>query len=273
MKRLSHAFEIALTVGRMAKEHDIKYPAAALAYYAFVSQIPLLMLVVAVISDRLAGWIQTTTPDFLTPDAQQLLSDALVTASGRAWATVLAVGVLVWSGANVVIGFQTVVNRVEHASRGSLRSQLRDSSSIIGSFSLVIVAIILTNVIFALLPIGRVLSYSKPFVQFGTLTVAFLPLYYAPSRVITSLTGALPGALTAAVGWTVLLTVISFYAANAAQYAIYGVLSGIIIILTSFYVGAIILMIGVIVNTVIADTDDVAGASRKYRRQHRSDSR
>ena len=259
MRRSTHAFEVALTIGQMVEKHDVKYPAAALAYYTFVSQIPLLILVVAVISDQLVRQIQTTTPDFLTPAAQRLLSEALVTASGRAWAALLAVGVLVWSGANIVIGFQTVVNRVEHTPRESLRTQLHDASSIIGSFGLVIVAIILTNSVFALLPLGRVLSYSKPLVQFGTLTIAFLPLYYAPSRVVTSLTEALPGALTAAIGWTVLLTAISFYAANASRYAIYGVLSGIIIILTSFYLGAIILMIGVIVNTVITDTDDIEG--------------
>ena len=265
MGYLSHAFGVALTVGRMAEKHEIKYPAAALAYYAFVSQIPVLILVVAVTSDQLVRQIRTTTPDFLTPDAQQLLSDALVTASGRTWAALLGIGVLVWSGANVVVGFQTVVNRVERTPRESLRTQLRDAGSIIGSFGLVIVAVILTNVIFTLLPIGRPLSYSKPLVQFGALTVAFLPLYYAPSRMITSLPGALPGALTAAAGWTVLLTGVSFYAANAAQYALYGVLSGIIIILTSYYLGAIILMIGAIVNTVIAETGDSDEVSRKRR--------
>lgn len=240
----------------MAGEHDIKYPAAALAYYAFVSQIPLLILVLALISDQLVGQIQTTTPDFLTPDAQQLLSEALVTASGGAWAALLAVSVLAWSGGNIVIGFQTVVNRVEQTPRESLRTQLRDAGSILGSFGLVVVAVILTNLVFALLPIGRILSYSEPFAQFGMLTIAFLPLYYAPSRVVSSLTEALPGALTAAIGWTVLLTAIRFYAGNASQYALYGVLSGIIIILTSFYLGAIVLMIGAIVNAVMADTDD-----------------
>jgi membrane protein len=267
MRRLGHAFKFVLTVGQMAEEHDVKYPAAALAYYAFVSQIPLLILVLAVISDQLVTQIQTTTPDFLTPDAQQLLSDALVTASGRAWAALLAVGVLAWSGGNIVVGFQVVVNRVERAPRESLRTQLRDASSILGSFGLVIVAIILTNVAFVLLPFGRVLSYSEPFVQFGMLTIAFLPLYYAPSRVVSSLTEALPGALTAAVGWTVLLTVIRFYAANAAQYALYGVLSGIIIILTSFYLGAIVLMLGAIVNTVITDTNDIEGWSQRDQRR------
>lgn len=264
---MARAFEVALIIGQMAREHDIRYPAAALAYYTFVSQVPILILVVAVVSDQLVRQIQTITPDFLTPGAQQLLSEALVTASGRTWAALLAVGVLIWGGVNIVIGFQTVVNRVEKTPRESLRTQLRDTSSIIGSFGLVIVAVILTNLLFVLLPAGQLLSYSKPFVQFGTLTVAFLPLYYAPSRVVNSLTEALPGALTAAVGWTVLLTVVSFYAANAAQYALYGVLSGIIIILTSYYLGAIILMIGAIVNTVTADTDDREGETRRYRKQ------
>jgi membrane protein len=257
MRRLSHAFELVVTVGRMAVENEVKYPAAALAYYAFISQIPLLILVVAVISDRLVGQIRRTTPDFLTPDAQQLLSEALVTASGRAWAALLAVSVLAWSGANMVIGFQTVVNRVEQTPRESFRTQLHDASSILGSFGLVIAVIILSNLLFALLPIGRVLSYSEPFVQFGLLTMAFLPLYYSPSRVVTSLREALPGALTAAVGWTILLTAIQFYASNATQYALYGVLSGIIIILTSFYLGAIILMIGAVMNTVFANTDNI----------------
>lgn len=252
MRHVGHALEFAVTVGRLAKQHDLKYPAAALAYYAFVSLIPLVMLVVSLTSERLVRRVQMTTPDFLTPDAQRLLSEALVTASGRTWAAVLAVAVLAWSAANVVIGFQTVVNRVERTPRESLRTQLQDATSILGSFALVVVAVVLTNVVFALLPLGGVLSYGKPLLQFGTLTVAFLPLYSAPSRVVDSLTEALPGALTAAVGWTVLLTTISFYAANAAGYEIYGVLSGIIIILTSFYLGAVILMIGAVVNTVAA---------------------
>lgn len=260
MRRARRALEVAWTVGRMAEEHDIKYPAAALAYYTFVALIPLLILLIAVISDQLVQEIQTITPDFLTPGARGLLSEALVTASGRGWAALLAIGVLAWSGANIVIGFQTVLHRVEHVPRESLRTQFRGASSILGSFGLVVIAIILTNVVFALLPIGRVLSYSEPLVQFAMLTVAFLPLYYAPSRVVTSLSGALPGALTSAVGWTVLLTAVRFYAGNAAQYAIYGVLSGVIVILTSFYLGAIILMIGAIVNTVIAATDDVEGS-------------
>ena len=259
---MRHAFDIVLTVIRVAEEHDIKYPAAALAYYAFVAMIPLLILVFAIFRDRLVRQVQATTPVFLTPDAQQLIAEALSATSGRAWAALLAGSVLAWSGANIVIGFQTVIERVEHDPRNSLLNQLRAAGSILGSFGLVIISIILTSLIFELLPMGRELVYAEPVVQFGLLTVAFLPLYYAPSRVVTSPTEALPGALLAAVGWTVLLTAIRFYAGSATKYALYGVLSGIIIILTSLYLAAIVLMIGVVVNTVSAGAVASTGSSR-----------
>jgi len=258
MRRLSQAIEVVVTVTQLAEEHEVTYPAAALAYYAFVSQIPVLVLVLAFLGDSLARQTRTILPTYLTPDAQQLVSEALTSASGGAWAVALAVGVFAWSGANIVLGYQTVIERVEQITERSLLTQLRDAGSILGSFGLVIVSVILTNLVFGLLPFGRVFAYSEPIVQFGMLTVAFIPLYYAPSQAVTSLRGALPGALTAAAGWTVLLTAIQFYAANAAQYALFGVLSGIIIILTSLYLASIILMIGVVVNTVTADTDGVA---------------
>lgn len=260
MRRFSQSFGLAVTVAQVAEEHDVTYPAAALAYYGFVSQIPILILVLALLGDSLAKQTRTILPAYLTPDAQQLVSEALTNASGGAGAMLLAVGVFAWSGANIVLGIQTVIERVEQNPERSFLTQLRDAGSILGSFGLVIVSIVFTNLMFALLPVGRVLAYSKPFVQFSMLTVAFFLLYYAPSQTVTSLTGALPGALTAAAGWTVLLTAIQIYAANA-QYALFGVLSGIIIILTSLYLASVILMLGVVVNTVTADTDDVSGLS------------
>lgn len=262
MRRLVQAVQLAVTVARVAEEHDVTYPAAALGYYAFVSQIPILILVLAVLGDSLVRRAQTTLLTYLTPDAQQLVSETLSTASGGAAAVLLAVGVLAWSGANIVLGFQTVIERVEQDTRESLLAQLRDAGSILGSLGLVIISILLTNLVFALLPVGGVLAYSEPFVQFGMLTVAFFPLYYAPSQVVTSPTGALPGALTAAAGWTVLLTGIQFYATNAPRYALFGVLSGIIVILSSLYLASVVLMIGVVVNTVNAGTNEIAGSSQ-----------
>lgn len=262
MRHLSRAVGFVVTVTQVAEEHEVTYPAAALAYYAFVSQIPILILVVALLRDRLLSQARTTLPTFLTPDAQQLISESLATASGQTGAALLAVGVLAWSGANIVLALQTVIERVEHGTEDSFLTQLCHAGSILGSLGLVILSLILTNLVYILLPIGRVLAYSEPLVQVCTLTVAFLPLYYVPSRVVTSPTGALPGALTAAAGCTALLTAIELYAANAAGYALYGVLSGIMIILTSLYLAGVVLMLGIVVNTVTVDTDNIADSSQ-----------
>jgi membrane protein len=253
MPRLADVLDVALTVARVADEHEIRYPAAALAYYAFVSFVPVVVLAFGIIGEQFAGWIYTTSPRFLTPGAQRLVYDATTAASGRGGAALLAILALAWSGANIAVDFQTVVERIEETGEDPLVEQLRDAVVVLGSLGLAIVSIVLTSVAFALLPDGLLLSAAGAVVLFVALTAAFVPLYYVPSTVLESPTAALPGALTAASGWTVLHTGVQFYAGNASQYAVYGVLSGIIIILTSLYIAAIVLMGGIVVNATLSD--------------------
>lgn len=252
MARLSGVLGLAMTVVRVVDEHDLRYPATAFAYYGFVSFAPLLLLVFAVVGERFAGRIHAAAPRFLTPDAQRLVYEATTTASGRIGAVVLAVAVLVWSGATVTVDFRTVFDRVEGTEGDRSADRLRDGVVVLGSLCLAIVSIVLISVLFGLLPFGPFVVVVGPIVLFGALTAAFLPLYYLPSRLVTTPSAALPGALTAAFGWTVIHGVILFFAGNAARYALYGVLSGIIIILTSLYVAAFVLMTGVVVNAILA---------------------
>ena len=262
MSRLVDRLGVALTVVRAAYEHDVKYPAVALAYYVSVSFIPLLVLVLAVVGEPFAARVQMAMPPYLTPEARQLVYEGMTAASGRTGAVVFAIVVLAWSGANVAVGFQTVVERVEDTAGGSLSVQLRDAVSILGSLALVMVVIVFTSAIFRLRPEDARVGAGGLIVMPVVLTAAFLPLYYFPSRVVTSPTAALPGAFTAAFGWTVLLATIQFYAANAAKYAAYGVLSGVIIIFTSLYLAAIVLMVGVVVNATLTDGTVAAPSSR-----------
>ena len=258
MGRLAELIESAATVVRVVYEHDVKYPAAALAYYAFVSFIPLLMLLFALVGERLAARIHGTTPEFLTPGAQRLVYEATTTATGRTWAALFAIGVLAWSSANVVVGFLTVVERIEGVPERPLGSQVRDAVVVLGSIGLAIVAIVGTSALFPLPPVGPFAGLSGVVVLVSALTVAFLPMYYVPSRSATTPSAALPGALVAAFGWALVHTGVHYYAANAGRYAIYGVLSGVIVILTSLYLAAVLLMVGIVVNATL----EASGASR-----------
>jgi membrane protein len=67
---------------------------------------------------------------------------------------------------------------------------------------------------------------------------------------------ALPGAVVASFGWAALQTGIQFYATHAGRYAIYGTLSGVIILLTSLYIAAALLLIGIVVNAKVAARTD-----------------
>lgn len=247
--------EFAKTVARTMYELDLRYPAISVAYAAFVSFIPLLMLLFIALGREVAFEVYAGSAQFVTPETQELLFEALTTATGRTGAFVLSVVAIAWGASNVAVGFLTVVERVENSPDLPLGVQLRNSAVVLATLSVAILAIFLQSVILAVRspgPLGIVLGFLSLFV---VLTAAFLPLYYFPSEVVTAPSAALPGALTAAAGWTVIHAVVQFYTNNAAQYAIYGVASGIVIILTTTYIAAAILMMGVVVNALLATGD------------------
>jgi len=256
MARVAEWLDFCKTVARLTYESDIRYLATAVAYYGFVSLVPLLLIVVAVVGWRFASDVSARSTELVTPDAQQLLSASLTTASGRTGAVVLSVAVLAWGGANVATGFLTAFERLEAATGGSLSVQLRDAAVVLVSLSLAVLVVLFGTVVPAVLSGSLLAILVGSALLLAVLTVTFLPLYYVPSRVAGSLSAALPGALTAALGWTLIYAGIQFYAVNAGQYAVYGVLSGIILILTSIYLAAVVLMVGVVVNTVLAADAD-----------------
>jgi membrane protein len=256
MGRLATWLRTARRVVRVAYEQKIKYPAAALAYYAFVSFVPWLLLVFAVVGEEIAVNVYEVTPQFLTPATQQLIYQAMTAASGRVGAAALAIGVLAWSGANIAVDFLTVVERIEDGTSRPLRRQVGEAGVVLASLGVASVAIVVTSAVVGFLPPTPVLSVAGFGALVAVLTLVFLPLYYVPSGLLSSPLAAVPGAVTAAVGWTLLGAGIHFYAVNAAQYAIYGVLSGVILILTGLYIAAGLLMTGVVVNAVLAGGTD-----------------
>jgi membrane protein len=248
MGRLSGGVEFLAALVRTAYEEEIRYPAAALAYYAFVSFVPLLLLTFAVTGDRLVAELSRTTPLFLAPQVERLVDRSLATASGRTGAALLSVFVLGWSGVNVVGDFLAVVRRIEDTGPRRLGRRVRDGVVILGGLDVAILAVVATSALFEFPVAGPAFGLGGVVVLWSALTLAFVPVYYVPSDLVPSPRGALPGAAVAALGWTGIHTGVQFYASNAEQYAVYGVLSGVIVILTSLYLAAAVLLTGIIVN-------------------------
>ena len=243
------------TVVRQMYELDVKYPAAAVAYYAFLSLLPMLVVVLAVVGEQMAVQVFELTPAFLTPDAQQLVHESLTSAEGRTHALALAFVVLLWCLGNIAVGFQTALARIDgRPSPDSGRELAVRGAIVIGVIGTGIVAVVVVSALPSVVPGLPLVELVGAVLLFGTLSATFVPLYVTCCRSTTVL-AVVPGALVAAGAWTVLQTVVQFYAANAGQFALYGVLSSVLLLVTSLYVASLALLVGAIVNeTLSAET-------------------
>lgn len=87
----------------------------------------------------------------------------------------------------------------------------------------------------------------------AVITVALLPVYYVLPPVDVALWSALPGAVVAAGGWVLLQLGFRVYAANAGQYAAYGLIGAVLLFVTWLYFASIVVLLGAVVNAVLAE--------------------
>ncbi len=247
----------ARAVVETAREQQITFLAASIAYYAFVSLLPslLLLLVVATtlageeIADQLVG----RTQEFLTPAGADAIAGAIAGTSGRGGATVVGVVVLVWSTLKVFralnTAFLAVYGQVESA---SFVGQLVDGMVAVVSIGVGVGVMVGAGTVLTALPLGPADQLVGILALPAILTVVLLPIYRQFPNPPIPFREALPGAVFAGVGWTLLQAGFQVYAANAGQYEAYGVLGGILLLVTWLYFAAVIVILGAVVNAVRA---------------------
>jgi len=251
----TRAVSVARDVVRTVQEEEVSFLAAGIAYYMFVSLLPLLLLTLVVGTlaggEAFAERIVTAAGDVLSPAASTLLEDALTSGAGRGGATVLGVGVTLWSALKVFRGLDTAFSRV-YGTDGpdSIVGELVDGLAALGGISVALVGL---GVIGALGTVLGVQVALGGLALVPVLAVAFLPLYYLfPDQEMT-IRAAVPGAVFAGIGWTLLGTGFNVYAAQADTYQVYGVIGGVLLLVTWFYFAGQVLLVGAAVNAALAD--------------------
>ncbi|WP_227375684.1 YihY/virulence factor BrkB family protein [Haladaptatus halobius] len=249
----------ARSVVSVVQERNVTFLAASFAYYAFVSIFPLALLAIAVGS--LVGgeaFAQTLVQQFrglLTGQGARFLQQAITSSSGRASASVIGVVVLLWSALKLFRGLLLAFEEVyQFTPDAGLVEQIKK-----GVVALVAVALGIALMV-AIGAVLRMPSFEAiPFIDFaGTLSLllglvfVFLPLYYVLPPVEMTLQEALPGTVFAAVGWILLQAGFQLYALNADKNAVYGALAGVILFLTWLYFAGILLLVGAVINVVVA---------------------
>ncbi|MBX0322689.1 YihY/virulence factor BrkB family protein [Halomicroarcula sp. F13] len=235
------------------REDQISFLAASIAYYLFVSVFPLLLLALVVGSilggEAFANSVVGAVGSALSPAAADLLEDALTSATGRSGATILGLAVTLWGALKVFRGIDMAFSSIYGTTDvDSFLDTVVDAVAALAGIGLALAGL------FALGSLGAFFGVEVALGGLAlvpVLTVAFLPLYYLFPDADLSLREALPGALLAAVAWTVFGTAFSIYASQAGNFQLYGVIGGALLLVTWFYFAGQILLVGAAFNKVL----------------------
>jgi membrane protein len=238
------------------RDRNLSHLAAGIAYYAFVSIIPLILLAVAVASviggQALADRVTILLSQQLSSSGQQLVSQTLTEPAGRGTASVVGFLVLVWSALKLFRGLDLAFDEVYTDDiETSLLEQIRDALVVLLGISAAVTLVVGVGLVLALLPVQiPFINGLATLMLLVVLTLALLPVYYVLPPIDVSLREIIPGAITAAIGWVVLQLGFRIYAANAGQYAAYGLIGAALLFVTWLYFASIIVLLGAAINAV-----------------------
>jgi len=254
---------VARDVLAVVRERNLPFVAGAIAYAAFVSLVPLLVLVFALAAalrgPETAAAVVGALQGFLSPSAADLLRTAFVDRTGALGTSVFGLVLLAWSALKVFRGLNTAFALVYGtADDAGFVDAVTDGATALACLAVAAVALVGVGALLTLVVDQLVLDLLGPLLLCGGLTLAFLPLYYVLPDIPLRVRDALPGALLAAVGWLALGVLFRAYVGIAGAGQAYGVLGAVMLLLTWLYVAALVVLVGAVLNAVLADhlTDD-----------------
>ena len=206
--RIRRTVDVGRATISLARSEQITFLAAAIAYYAFASVVPLVVLS-AVLASVVGGEaLATDLVEFLgatlTPASQDVLLETLTTTTGRGSATLVGVVALAWSSLKVFRALDTAFSLVYGGEEppGFLKAVV-DGVVAFGAVALAIGASVgvVATLTFVEAPFLAELGFV---LEVFVLAAAFYPLYYLFPGVDVAYREAVPGAVLAALGWTTL---------------------------------------------------------------------
>jgi membrane protein len=239
-------------------ERQVSFMAGSVAFSAFLSLLPLFVLlfvVLAVVGDQaLVDQVVAASATVLPAAAQDLLSASLEKQTGVSSTSIISILVLAWGALRLFLNLDTAFLEIYNSDADpSYVDKLVDSVVALGGLLLAIVAVAIASVALTFVDWIPYVNLLAPVVLVVGLTIAFLPIYYVFPNVDVSLKSAVPGAVVAAVGWTILQSLFQIYLSVGADSGGSGFLGGAIVILTWLYFSALIVLVGAVVNAVLSN--------------------
>ena len=268
--------ELGRTVVVEVRSENITFMAGSIAYHAFVSLLPFLLLALflltAVGSEALATRVIEAFVANITPtsaesgDPARSIAGVLVLAARNATESaglsVLSVAALVWGTLRIFRGLDQAFSDIyESEAANPFLDQLVDAATVFGTIAVALFTITLAESFVGIPSFGAADVVVRPVLSVLAVGAALLPMFYVFPDEDVSLREVMPGALVAGAGWTLLSFGFQLYAVSTSKTA-YGIVGVIILFITWLYFGGLVLLFGAAVNAVLAgrseDVEDIA---------------
>jgi membrane protein len=243
---------------REVHDEDIAFMAGSIAYHAFISMLPLvvflLLILSAVENEAFTAKLVEVTERFLTPYARDLLVDSLDVTSAQTSVSVIGAVALLWGISKIFRSLDIAFSRIYDADREkTVLDKVENAIIVFFALAVAVLAFLGAGAVFALFPDLPYPAVWNPIVLVVGLGIAFFPIYYVFPDTDVTPKEVLPGVVIAAIGWSVLEAVFQGYVTYAGRYeAVYGTLGSVFLLLIWLYFSGLILLVGGVVNAVLA---------------------
>jgi membrane protein len=247
---------LARAIVHEVRAENLTFMAGSIAYHAFLSLLPILVLVLAAIStfgdQSLVDAFLRLTQSVLTRGAGEVVVDELSATRGSLSASLVGGVVLVWGTLRIFRGLDQAFSDIyESEAANTFVDQIGDGMVVLGTFAVAILGGVVVNSLFPATG-DPLLSVVRRVLFVGGLVVTFLPMYYIFPDSDVTVREVVPGVVLAAVGLTVFESVFQFYLSYRNPDEA-GVVTGIVLLLTWLYFSGLVILLGAVVNAVLAN--------------------
>jgi membrane protein len=255
--RLERALVLLRAIVHEIRAERLTFMAGSIAYHAFLSLLPLLLLLLAVlarIGDRsLQAAFEEFVATVLTPGAAPIFVGELTAAGGSAGVSLFGAVVLVWGTLRIFRGIDTAFSDIyESEAENTFADQVSDGVLVLVVFSLAVVLAVFveSRLTFGASGIGWVIHR---LVLVALLALALFPMYYVFPDSDVGVAEVLPGVFVAAVGLASFETLFGLYAAFSSKAQDPSVVAGVLVLLTWLYFSGLVILLGAAVNAVLSN--------------------
>jgi membrane protein len=239
------------------RAENVTFMAGSIAYHAFVSLLPLLLLLLTVASlvgDRsIEQAIIAVASAMLSQGAGDVLVSELRSSTGATGVSALGVAVLLWGTLRIFRGLDTAFSDIyETEAANSFLDQILDGLVVLVGVAIAIVAagylqdLVVTGMQQVDYVVGGVAAVAG-------IALAFYPMYYVFPDADLTVPEALPGSVFAGVGLATFESLFGLYLQFSSKSPDANIVTGVVVLLTWLYFSGLIVLTGAVVNAVLGN--------------------